>query len=257
MARDEAAALQDDELAARDAAWAADQNAPPNTEPQQRAAANRRRALADRASAAEARARAAEDRSEAANDRELAARDRAQAQKDRDALLDQLALAETDVLTGARTRRPGLADLDLEIDRARRTTGLLVVAYIDVVGLKAVNDAHGHAAGDELLQTAVRAIRAHLRSYDLIVRLGGDEFLCVLSGTTIEEARERFDAVIAALAADADRQCEIKVGFGVLGPMDSAAELIQRADAELLPDRKRRGAKRVIRRAARRRNGGK
>jgi len=90
----------------------------------------------------------------------------------------------------------------------------------------------------------------------LIVRLGGDEFLCVLSGTTIEEARERFDAVIAALAADADRQCEIKVGFAVLGPMDSAAELIQRADAELLPDRKRRGAKRVIRRATRRRSGG-
>lgn len=160
------------------------------------------------------------------------------------------------MLTGARTRRPGLADLDLEIDRARRTTGLLVVAYIDVVGLKTVNDAHGHAAGDELLQTAVRAIRAHLRSYDLIVRLGGDEFLCGLSGTTIEEARERFDAVIAALAADADRHCEIKVGFAVLEPMDSAAELIQRADAELLPDRKRRGAKRVIRRATRRRSGG-
>ncbi|HEY8842401.1 MAG TPA: GGDEF domain-containing protein [Gaiellaceae bacterium] len=149
-----------------------------------------------------------------------------------------------------------MADLDLEIDRARRTTGLLVVAYIDVVGLKAVNDAHGHAAGDELLQTAVRAIRAHLRSYDLVVRLGGDEFLCVLSGTTIEEARERFDAVIAGLAADADRQCEIKVGFAVLEPMDSAAELIRRADAELLPDRKRRGAKRVIRRATRRRSGG-
>ncbi len=90
-------------------------------------------------------------------------------------------------------------DLDHEIDRARRTTSPLVVAYLDVVGLKTVNDALGHAAGDALAQRAVRAIRGHLRSYDLIVRLGGD-----------------------------------KVGFAALEPEDSAAELIERADAELV-----------------------
>lgn len=164
-----------------------------------------------------------------------------QAQADRDALVHQLAIAETDVLTGARTREPGLADLDHEIDRARRTTGLLVVAYVDIVGLKAVNDTRGHAAGDEQLQSVAGTIRVHLRSYDLIVRLGGDEFLCVMSGATIEEARQRFDAVRATLAADADRQCEIKVGFAVLEPAESAAELIQRADAELSTGRQNAG----------------
>src|SRR6202011_6011047 len=107
--------------------------------------------------------------------REQAARDRLQAQADREALLHQLAIAETDALTGTRTRAAGLAELDHEIDRARRTTSPLVVAYVDVVGLKAVNDTRGHAAGDELLQHVVRAIRGHLRSYDSIVRLGGDE----------------------------------------------------------------------------------
>lgn len=257
MARDEAAVLQDNELAARDAAWAVGGSAaPPDREPQERAAENRRRALADRATAAEARARAAADRAQAAADREQAARDRVRAQADRDALLHQLAIAETDVLTGARTRGPGLAELDLEIDRARRAAGQLAVAYVDIVGLKAVNDTRGHAAGDELLQSAVRAIRGQLRSYDLIVRLGGDEFLCVMSGATIEEAHQRFDAVKATLAADADRQSEIKIGFAVLEPGDSSAELIQRADSGLLPDRRRRGAKAVGRRATRRRNAG-
>jgi diguanylate cyclase (GGDEF)-like protein len=161
-----------------------------------------------------------------------------QARLDREALLQQLAIAETDALTGTRTRAAGLLDLDHEIDRARRTTKRLAVAYVDVVGLKAVNDAVGHSAGDALLQHAVRGIRDHLRSYDLIVRLGGDEFLCVLSGATIADARERFGSVQAALAADPD-PCEIKVGFAALTPEDSAADLIERADADLPTSRQR------------------
>jgi diguanylate cyclase (GGDEF)-like protein len=231
-ARDQAAALHDRELAARDASWTDDGHAVTGAEIVLRASANRKRAAADRAAAAQGRARAAADRAQAQRDREQAARDRAQAQADREALLHQLAIAETDALTGTRTRAPGLADLEREIDRARRTTGPLAVAYVDVVGLKAVNDTQGHSAGDTLLQRAVRAIRGHLRSYDSIVRIGGDEFLCVMSGATIPDARRRFGAVQAALAADPD-WCEIKVGFAALEPEDSAAELIQRADADL------------------------
>ena len=139
-----------------------------------------------------------------------------------------------DALTGTRSRAPGLADLDNEIDRARRTTGLLAIAYVDIVGLKAVNDAHGHSAGDALLKDAVRVIRSHLRSYDAIIRIGGDEFLCVMSGAAIESARQRFDSVEASLAADSS-ECEIKVGIAALGPDDSATELIDRADAALPP----------------------
>lgn len=86
------------------------------------------------------------------------------------------------------------------------------------------------------MQRAVRTIRSHLRSYDIIMRLGGDEFLCVMSGATIEDARQRFGAVHLAPAADPD-SCEIKVGFAALTPPDTAAELIQRADADL-PNRR-------------------
>jgi diguanylate cyclase (GGDEF)-like protein len=232
LARDQAAALRDRELVAREAALAADGLAVKGAEMEARAAESRKGAAADRLAAVEARARAAADRDQAARDRKQAARDRGQAQADRDALLHQLAIAETDPLTGTRTRAPGLADLDHEIDRARRTTNLLAVAYVDIVGLKIENDNHGHAAGDALLQRAVRAIRSHLRSYDMIVRVGGDEFLCVMSGATIEDARQRFGAVHLALAADPDR-CEIKVGFAALTPQDSAAELIERADSDL------------------------
>jgi len=233
-ARDRAAALRDRELAAPDAPSPGDGGVALLL----RAAENLRRVAAARASAADSRGRAATDREQAARDREQAARDRKQAQADREAMLDQLAIAETDSLTGTRTRASGLGDLDHEIDRARRMTGLLVVAYVDVVGLKAVNDARGHAAGDALLRRAAHAIRADLRSYDTMVRLGGDEFLCVMSGATIQDARQRFDAVQTTLAGGPDPS-EITVGFAALAPRDSAAELIERADAEL-PTRRRR-----------------
>ena len=227
-ARDEAAALHDRELDARDAAWSSEEGAGIAM----RAAENRKRAAADRAAAAEGRARAAADREQAIRDREQAARDRMEAEADRSALLRQLAASETDALTGARTRAAGLADVDHEIERARRTTGVLSIAYVDVVGLKAVNDNLGHAAGDELLQRVVAAIRTHLRSYDSVVRLGGDEFLCVMSGTTVEDARARFDAVQTVLAAGPE-PCQIKVGFSTLEPGDATAVLVERADEDM------------------------
>jgi diguanylate cyclase (GGDEF)-like protein len=59
---------------------------------------------------------------------------------------------------------------------------------------------HGHAAGDELLRTVGNQIRHALRSYDLLVRYGGDEFLCVPSDTNAADAAQRFDSVNAALA---------------------------------------------------------
>ena len=230
VARDQAAALHDRELAERDAAWASEER----SNIAERAAANRKRAAADRAAAAEGRLRAATDREQATRDREQAARDRLEAEADRVVLLRQLAASESDALTGARTRAAGLADVDHEIDRARRTTGLLTIAYIDVVGLKTTNDTLGHAAGDALLQRVVGTVRTHLRSYDSIVRLGGDEFLCVMSATSIEDARARFEAVKKVLGEEPD-PCQIKVGFSTLAPGDETADLVERADSDMPP----------------------
>jgi diguanylate cyclase (GGDEF)-like protein len=191
------------------------------------------RAVESRLAAAADRAVAASARTRAAADRDQTARDRVQSELDRAEFATQLAIAETDQLTGSRSRTAGLAELDHEMARARRTNGHLVVGYVDIVGLKAVNDAAGHSAGDQLLRHAVKTIRAHMRSYDLIVRLGGDEFLCVLSDATTEILAQRFEAIKNALLHD-PRPCEIRVGIAALTDSESAPDLIKRADA-LLP----------------------
>jgi diguanylate cyclase (GGDEF)-like protein len=229
-ARDEAASAWDHQLEERGATGA--QSEPALKAVLLRAVESRRSAAADRATAAEGRARAAADRKQAARDRAQAARDRQQAAQDRLELAHQLAIAETDELTGARARAAGLAELEHEVDRAHRTSNQLVVGYIDVVGLKSVNDSDGHAAGDELLRRAVVAIRSHVRTYDLIVRLGGDEFLCVLSEMSVATASERFEAIKAALAKEPGAP-QIRVGVAALRASDTAGELIKRADGEL------------------------
>jgi diguanylate cyclase (GGDEF)-like protein len=125
-----------------------------------------------------------------------------------------------------------LADLDAEIARAHRANARLIAVYVDVTALKVVNDERGHAAGDALLQRVVVAIRSCLRSYDLVVRVGGDEFLCVLPGATAESARRRFQTIRDELAGNADPSA-IRVGVTALRPDDSAAGLMARADADL------------------------
>ncbi|MEA2182780.1 MAG: hypothetical protein QOF69_1965, partial [Solirubrobacteraceae bacterium] len=157
---------------------------------------------------------------------------------DREALAQELAVLAIDPLTGARTRAAGLIELDHELERCRRTSGLLVVAYIDVVALKRLNDSVGHGAGDELLKRVVAQIKEHLRPYDLIIRLGGDEFLCAMSNMTLPGARQRLHAIAADLAT-APGCGAIRTGFAqLLTPTETASALIARADNDLLATRR-------------------
>jgi diguanylate cyclase (GGDEF)-like protein len=198
-----------------------------------RASGQRKRAARRRAQVAEQGALAAQDRHGAAQDREQAARERLHALADREVLADELAIAEIDPLTGARTRAAGLIDLERELNRSRRTTGRLVVAYVDVVGLKTLNDTEGHSAGDELLRRAVQLIKQHVRPYDLIIRVGGDEFVCAMSNASLSNARQRFAAIAAVLAA-APEPGAIRTGFAELTADETARELIARADSQLI-----------------------
>ncbi len=122
--------------------------------------------------------------------------------------------------------------LSHEIDRARRSDGRFVLAFVDVDRLKLVNDRDGHAAGDRILQSVVRAIRGRLRSFDPIVRYGGDEFVCGLTGTDLAEAERRFEAI--ALTLEAEAEIGISVGFAALAAGDTADQLTERADAAML-----------------------
>ena len=175
---------------------------------------------------------AAADRARAAADRERAALDRVNAARERARLEAELHSAHLDELTGAYRREMGRLALSHEIDRARRSDGRFVLAFVDVDGLKDVNDREGHAAGDRVLQTVVRSIRTRLRSFDPIVRYGGDEFVCGLSGTDVAEAARRFEAI--AVGLDVEARIGISVGLAALGGGDSADELTERADAAML-----------------------
>jgi len=195
-----------------------------------RAERDRMRAAADRAKAADDRARAAADRGEAARERSDALRERAKS-------ADSLKLATTDELTGAWTRKLGLEEVSREVERARRTGARLVVAFVDVDGLKAVNDSRGHLAGDALLRLLGETLRANVRSYDVIVRYGGDELLCAMPNVNVGEARARFERIAAVLAA-ADPDHSVTFGLAEAGPAESLQELISRADADLLEARR-------------------
>jgi predicted signal transduction protein with EAL and GGDEF domain len=93
------------------------------------------------------RERSAGDRVEAEEDREEAAADREAATEDRHASQEARQANTLDELTGVYRRRAGVVELEREIGRARRTNAALALAFVDVDGLKAVNDAQGHAAG--------------------------------------------------------------------------------------------------------------
>jgi serine/threonine-protein kinase RsbW len=235
VARDQAADARRLATAQRESAYGQDDGARATNgaEIVIRASGQRRRAARRRAQAAEQGALAAQDRHGAAQDREQAARERLHALADREVLADELAIAEIDPLTGARTRAAGLIDLDRELDRCRRTGGHLIVAYVDVVGLKALNDTEGHGAGDELLRRAVQLIKKHVRPYDLIIRVGGDEFVCAMSNASLASAGRRFAAIAAALAG-APEAGAIRTGFAELTADETARELIARADSQLI-----------------------
>lgn len=184
------------------------------------------------------RAGSARDREEADRDRVHAAADRRASWLDRTSSARERALSAIDQRTGAHSRDVGLIELDREIARAKRTGQPYVLAFVDLDGLKATNDSLGHAAGDQRLRQTADAIRANIRSYDLIVRLGGDEFICGLMDLEMEEAVTRFALVNADLAEA--RQKPITVGLAVLKPDDSLTSISVRADEAMYRERQQR-----------------
>jgi diguanylate cyclase (GGDEF)-like protein len=178
------------------------------------------------------RTRAGHDRTRAAADRAAAGADRAAAADDRARAAIELRHAYHDDLTGALRREMGEVALQHELDRARRSDGLLVLAFVDVDKLKALNDRDGHHAGDRLLKAVVTTMRNRLRSFDPVVRYGGDEFICALAGATPAAATARFDGIQDELARDHD---DAGISVGVVKMMDgeSLDDLITRGDAAL------------------------
>lgn len=178
------------------------------------------------------RARAVAARARAAADRARAAQDRAEAARERARLEAELHSAHLDDLTGAFRREMGWLALGQEIEHARRGDGRFVLAFVDVDGLKGVNDRDGHAAGDRVLQTLVSTMRSHLRPYDPIVRYGGDEFVCGLGGADLDAVERRFDVIGRSVQNAVG--VRISVGLAVLAADETLDQVTARADAILL-----------------------
>lgn len=187
---------------------------------------------ADVGSAPSSEASVATDTEAAQSDRAAAAIDRAAAAIDRKMAAQLHAAASIDALTKTYLRGPGHVELEREIVRAQRTGKPLVLAFIDVDGLKAVNDTRGHAAGDQLLGDVATVLRDQSRDYDVIVRHGGDEFLLALPGMTMDQARERMERVQAALSSLPNRW-SVSVGLALLEDEETLETLIERADDAL------------------------
>jgi diguanylate cyclase (GGDEF)-like protein/PAS domain S-box-containing protein len=150
-------------------------------------------------------------------------------------------LAAHDPLTGLLSRGALYDVLRLEIARAMRNLDRLAVFYLDLDRFKEVNDTHGHAAGDHVLQEVSVRLRDVLRASDTVARLGGDEFVALLPGIdSPRDAEIAADKILQALRDSfeipEDGSFDLSASIGIaLFPDDgeSGAHLLQRADAAM------------------------
>ncbi len=143
-----------------------------------------------------------------------------------------------DELTGTLRRAAGISIAEREVARAHRQRTPLTVAFVDVDGLKEANDRKGHLAGDRLLRGVAQALKDGLRAQDLLLRYGGDEFICILPDTTAQAARTK----LRQMQTEAAR-AGLRFSFGLaqLERRDDIVSLLARADSELYDFKAHRG----------------
>jgi two-component system cell cycle response regulator len=153
-----------------------------------------------------------------------------------------LELSVIDQLTGLYNRRYMTSQLQQYMHRAVIGGKPLSVMMLDIDHFKPINDTHGHQAGDEVLQELADRLRHNIRPMDVACRPGGEEFLVILPETPGELAFAAAERVRKAIAADVfsvlgdTQKISVTVSAGVsslLGPEDTMAELLARADSAL------------------------
>lgn len=128
-------------------------------------------------------------------------------------------VSRTDWLTGLPNRRGFLAAAEAEERRSRRSGRPFSIALADLDHFKEVNDAHGHAVGDAVLQAVCATVRAAVREQDVVARWGGEELILLLPETTAEGAFAAAEAVRRAVAGSPvevdGESVELRISLGV------------------------------------------
>lgn len=165
-------------------------------------------------------------------------------------------LAVLDPLTGLYNRRYLLQQLPIELARTQRHESLLTLVMLDVNGLKQINDTHSHLAGDVVLREFANALRRAIRSSDVAVRLGGDEFLVILPecGTdVVPHVLARLQSLRADFRGKAI-SVEFSAGWTEYIPGETSEQLLARADALLYEDKRTGTARDRAKKAQEQRN---
>ncbi|HTC17099.1 MAG TPA: EAL domain-containing protein [Steroidobacteraceae bacterium] len=149
-------------------------------------------------------------------------------------------LAHHDQLTGLPNRLYLQAHLPEAIEAAKKSGTVLAVLFLDLDRFKHVNDSRGHETGDKLLKTVAQRVRSTMRSADLVVRMGGDEFVVVMQGIKgteqVSEAAARINHALGAPMVVDGRTLVTTVSIGVaLYPHDGAdmGELLRHSDTAM------------------------
>lgn len=145
-------------------------------------------------------------------------------------------MANIDALTGLLNRRSGQVALEIELQQAAGSGAPISVAVGDIDDFKRINDRLGHASGDDVLRSVAASLRAGMRSNDLAIRWGGEEFLILLPNTPLDDAvplAERVRHLVATTPQVASDPVTISFGVGQWRPGESVAAFIERVDAAM------------------------
>ncbi len=154
-------------------------------------------------------------------------------------------MIDIDELTGLPNRKAMERDLEAEKERARRREYQFVIAIADADRFKRVNDQFGHGFGDYVLEELADRLSEGVRPYDRVYRYGGEEFLILLSDTTLSEAQNVLDRLRVKIGreeiSDGDHSVHMTISIGAASGLNSSVKVSMEAADEALYNAKRSG----------------
>jgi diguanylate cyclase (GGDEF)-like protein len=140
---------------------------------------------------------------------------------------------DVDPLTETFNRRGFERELTRSLAYVKRYAVSAALVYLDLDDFKPVNDRHGHAAGDAVLKAIAATLVRHVRASDVVARIGGDEFVVLLWNVTDTDAAAKASALEAAVWGASTLVVGASAGLSIIGPLDTSAEVLARADAAM------------------------